>query len=402
MSCSISSREPRPACASTLWSLGESASAQQHALERRHLGAFLVGVELAGDHVGEADRLGRRRVALLALGGAGGARVEVVPLPRPALPRLRLRPLPRRPGPLRRRSARAAGGGGGTSSATASGAAIAPAGRGLIGRALVPRRGPRPARRPPWACGGGACAVRLRLRRAATVVSTAGTSEAASAGSAAASSGSMGLMVGFRKGRRWCRPRRAPLRRRRARKWEVRKARGWPRRQPRPRLRARSSASAGRSSIGSTGWSSPAAWPSASISAPCCAGVSINGNWSSEARPRSVEELARRRKERGAADGFAMADHLDPVAVFELLQDQRVDRDAPDVLHVAPRDRLPVGDDRQRLEDRAGVARAASRGAAGRGGRAGRAGSGNASRCPRSRAPGRAATSLPAVQATAT
>ncbi|MDT4822278.1 hypothetical protein FQZ97_554750 [compost metagenome] len=57
--------------------LGRIGLGQQHALERRHLGTFLVGVELAGNDVGKTDRLGRRRVALLALGGAAGA-VEVV------------------------------------------------------------------------------------------------------------------------------------------------------------------------------------------------------------------------------------------------------------------------------------------------------------------------------------
>jgi hypothetical protein len=57
--------------------LGRIGLGQQHALERRHLGAFLVGVELARNDVREADRLGRRRVALFALGGAAGA-VEVV------------------------------------------------------------------------------------------------------------------------------------------------------------------------------------------------------------------------------------------------------------------------------------------------------------------------------------
>ncbi len=73
---------------------GRIGLGQQHALERRDFGAFFVGIELAGDDVREADRLGRQRIALLALGGAAGT-VEVVfflvglffVLPRPALRR---------------------------------------------------------------------------------------------------------------------------------------------------------------------------------------------------------------------------------------------------------------------------------------------------------------------------
>ena len=60
MSCSISSREPRPACASTLCSLGVSACGNSTRLGGAASALSACGVELAGDHVGEADRHGGR------------------------------------------------------------------------------------------------------------------------------------------------------------------------------------------------------------------------------------------------------------------------------------------------------------------------------------------------------
>ena len=96
-----------------------------------------------------------------------------------------------------------------------------------------------------------------------------------------------------------------------------------------------------------------------------------------------VEELARRGEQRRTAWRLAVADHLDPAAILQLLEDQRVDGDAADVFHVAARDRLAVGNDRQRLEHGARVLAAASRDAGDRGTRASRAGSGSASRWPR-------------------
>ncbi len=70
-----------------------------------------------------------------------------------------------------------------------------------------------------------------------------------------------------------------------------------------------------------------------------------------------VEKLPRGGVERRPAHGFAVADHLDPAAVLELLQDEGVDGDAANVFHVAARDRLAVGNDGQRFEGGARVAR---------------------------------------------
>ena len=80
-----------------------------------------------------------------------------------------------------------------------------------------------------------------------------------------------------------------------------------------------------------------------------------------------VEELARRRQQRRPAGRFAIADRLDPAAILELLDDRARDRDAANVLDVAARHRLAVGDDRQRFEHRARIASAAARGRDGRG-----------------------------------
>ena len=77
MSCSISQARAQAGLRQHLVQLGRIGLRQQHALERRHFRAFLVGVELARNDVGKSDRLGRRRVALLALGGAART-VEVV------------------------------------------------------------------------------------------------------------------------------------------------------------------------------------------------------------------------------------------------------------------------------------------------------------------------------------
>ena len=54
---------------------------------------------------------------------------------------------------------------------------------------------------------------------------------------------------------------------------------------------------------------------------------------------------------------LAMADDIDPAPVFELLDDLAGHDDATDVFDVASRDRLPVGDDGERLQHGAGVAR---------------------------------------------
>ena len=50
-----------------------------------------------------------------------------------------------------------------------------------------------------------------------------------------------------------------------------------------------------------------------------------------------------------------MANSLDPATVFQLLDDQAIDRHAANVLHIAARARLAVGDDGQRFQRGAGV-----------------------------------------------
>ena len=70
-----------------------------------------------------------------------------------------------------------------------------------------------------------------------------------------------------------------------------------------------------------------------------------------------VEQLAGRGEQRRPAGRLAVADRLDPAAVLELLDDRAGDGDAADVLDVAAGHRLAVGDDRQRLQHRARIAR---------------------------------------------
>ena len=74
-------------------------------------------------------------------------------------------------------------------------------------------------------------------------------------------------------------------------------------------------------------------------------------------QPQVVEKLARGGVQRRSAGGLAVTDDFHPTTVFELFDQQRVDRHSPDVFHVAARNRLAVGDDGQRLERGAGVAR---------------------------------------------
>ena len=54
---------------------------------------------------------------------------------------------------------------------------------------------------------------------------------------------------------------------------------------------------------------------------------------------------------------FAMTDDADPVALLQRAHDRRADRHAADLLDLAARDRLPIGDERQRLQQRARIAR---------------------------------------------
>ena len=68
-----------------------------------------------------------------------------------------------------------------------------------------------------------------------------------------------------------------------------------------------------------------------------------------------VQKLARRGIQPGPTNGLTVADDFDPTPVFELLEDLRVDGDATDVFHVAPRHWLTVGNDGQGFQHGAGV-----------------------------------------------
>ena len=68
-----------------------------------------------------------------------------------------------------------------------------------------------------------------------------------------------------------------------------------------------------------------------------------------------VEKLPGGREKRGPARCFAVPNHLDPAAILQLLEDEAVDSDATDVLHVATGDGLAVGDDGQGLQCGASV-----------------------------------------------
>jgi len=70
-----------------------------------------------------------------------------------------------------------------------------------------------------------------------------------------------------------------------------------------------------------------------------------------------VEKLPRRRVQCRTARHITMADHLDPAAILELLDDLRIHRDAANLFDIAARDRLPVRNDRERLEHRARIFR---------------------------------------------
>jgi hypothetical protein len=68
-----------------------------------------------------------------------------------------------------------------------------------------------------------------------------------------------------------------------------------------------------------------------------------------------IQELARRCKQCRTTSGLPMSDHLDPAAVFQLLEDERIDHHAPNILHVSPGHWLPIGNDGQSLQGRARV-----------------------------------------------
>ena len=70
-----------------------------------------------------------------------------------------------------------------------------------------------------------------------------------------------------------------------------------------------------------------------------------------------VQKLAGGGKQGGPARRFAVAYHLDPAAVFQLLDQHGIDGYTPNIFHITARDRLAVGDDGQGLQGGAGVAR---------------------------------------------
>src|SRR5688572_16191812 len=69
-----------------------------------------------------------------------------------------------------------------------------------------------------------------------------------------------------------------------------------------------------------------------------------------------VEEALGRAEQRRLAGYVAVADDADPLALFQRLDDVAVDRDAADLLDLAARDRLAVGDQGQGFQCGAGVA----------------------------------------------
>src|SRR5574344_1194494 len=81
------------------------------------------------------------------------------------------------------------------------------------------------------------------------------------------------------------------------------------------------------------------------------------GQIGQRAQTQIVEKLARRGQQGRAAYGFAVADFFDPATVFELFDDLAAHGDAANVFNVAARDGLTVGNDGQRLQHRAAVAR---------------------------------------------
>ena len=70
-----------------------------------------------------------------------------------------------------------------------------------------------------------------------------------------------------------------------------------------------------------------------------------------------VEELARGAEQLRTARHLAMADDANPVALLQRAHDRRADRHAADLFDLAARDRLAIGDQRQRLQQRARIAR---------------------------------------------
>ena len=74
-------------------------------------------------------------------------------------------------------------------------------------------------------------------------------------------------------------------------------------------------------------------------------------------QPEVVEKAPRGGEQRRAARRIAVTDGLDPAAILQLPQDRGGDGDAADVLDVAARHRLAVGNDGQCLHGGARIAR---------------------------------------------
>ena len=70
-----------------------------------------------------------------------------------------------------------------------------------------------------------------------------------------------------------------------------------------------------------------------------------------------IEELFRRRVNRRLAWHITVSDHPQPFALEQRTHDVRTHRNPADIFDFAARDRLPVGDDCERFEQRARIAR---------------------------------------------
>ena len=362
ISCSMSRREPMPACASTLCSLGASgsgASTRLRAAPRPRLGASALAVVarptaprrtgLAGldrrRTLGTASASvarGRARRASTVSAGIGGvvagAPVASAPDRSPSAafgarrsPRSRaaraggcaVAASPRR---LRRRPRRA------LSPALAASRASAPcdgasAARGRVVRRVAAARRARRGRLRASECAASApplgdVVVGGRLASSDRVHGwvPGRASVAARGGSVGRSMGSAGAGCGLRR-----------------RRLAASASDG---RRPAPLSRSAERCSASACDHGAR---APAGRRAPAAGRGCQAEV--------------VEELARRGVQRRTARRFAVADGLDPAAVLELLDDRAADGDAADVFDVAARHRLAVGDDRQRLHHGARVLR---------------------------------------------
>ena len=70
------------------------------------------------------------------------------------------------------------------------------------------------------------------------------------------------------------------------------------------------------------------------------------------AQSKIIEETSGRSQQLGVSRYISMPHHPNPLALHQGFDDVRVDRDATNRLDLGTRDRLSVGDERQRLEQR--------------------------------------------------